>query len=99
MIFTVRCFIQIPLIQKAASLLKEELLLFGSPWSAPAWMKTNEAMNGKGSLKGEPGGKYYETWANYFVRYMFNTYITNLRNNLINIDKNNYRNQKTYKHT
>ena len=43
--------------------------LFGSPWSAPAWMKTNQNMTGKGSLIGAPGGKYYKTWAQYFVRY------------------------------
>lgn len=60
---------KIPLIQKAASI-KENLLLFGSPWSAPAWMKTNNAMNGTGMLKGNPGGKYYQTWANYFVRFL-----------------------------
>lgn len=61
---------KIPFIQKAASLANEELLLFGSPWSAPAWMKTNNAMSGNGALRGEPGGKYYKTWANYFVRFL-----------------------------
>ena len=29
-------------------------------------------MTGKGQLIGEPGGKYYKTWANYFVRYTYN---------------------------
>jgi glucosylceramidase len=39
--------------------------ILGSPWSAPAWMKTNN--NAKaGSLKPE----YYETYANYFVKYL-----------------------------
>lgn len=47
---------------------KRNLTLFGSPWSAPAWMKDNQNMTGKGSLIGQPGGKYYKTWAQYFVR-------------------------------
>jgi glucosylceramidase len=39
--------------------------ILGSPWSAPAWMKTNN--NAKaGNLKPE----YYETYANYFVKYI-----------------------------
>lgn len=59
------------MIQKAASISKNSLLLFGSPWSPPAWMKTNKAMNGKGTLIGNPGEKYYQTWADYFVRYVF----------------------------
>jgi glucosylceramidase len=42
--------------------------LFGSPWSAPGWMKTNGHMKGGGSLKGTPGGVYDKTWAQYFLR-------------------------------
>ncbi|XP_015911186.2 lysosomal acid glucosylceramidase [Parasteatoda tepidariorum] len=61
---------KIPYIQSANALSKNQLLLFGSPWSAPAWMKTNGAMNGKGELIGEPGGQYYQTWADYFVRFL-----------------------------
>lgn len=41
---------------------------FGSPWSAPGWMKDSGKMKGKGALIGQPGGKYYKTWAQYFVR-------------------------------
>ncbi|VDO66438.1 unnamed protein product [Heligmosomoides polygyrus] len=33
------------------------------------WMKTNGHMKGGGKLRGEEGGEYYKTWANYFVRY------------------------------
>jgi len=47
-----------------------ELKLFGSPWSAPAWMKTNNNISGKGTLKGQPGGEYFKAWANYFVKYV-----------------------------
>jgi glucosylceramidase len=39
--------------------------ILGSPWSAPPWMKTNNNAKG-GNLKPE----YYETYANYFVKYL-----------------------------
>ena len=38
--------------------------LFASPWSAPAWMKSNNAFSGQGYLLQE----YYQVWADYFVR-------------------------------
>ncbi|XP_041373203.1 LOW QUALITY PROTEIN: lysosomal acid glucosylceramidase-like [Gigantopelta aegis] len=61
---------KIPIIQRAKALSQRSISIFGSPWSAPAWMKTNKNMTGKGRLIGEPGGKYYKTWANYFVRFL-----------------------------
>jgi glucosylceramidase len=42
-----------------------DIKILGSPWSAPVWMKTNGSSIG-GSLKSE----YYETYANYFVKYI-----------------------------
>lgn len=39
--------------------------ILGSPWSAPAWMKTNNSVKG-GKLKPE----YYDAYAEYFVRYI-----------------------------
>ncbi|MGB9465722.1 MAG: glycoside hydrolase family 30 beta sandwich domain-containing protein [Candidatus Acidiferrum sp.] len=39
--------------------------ILGSPWSAPAWMKTNNNSKG-GKLKPE----YYGAYANYFVKYI-----------------------------
>ncbi len=39
--------------------------ILGSPWSPPAWMKTNEATKG-GSLKPE----YYGAYAQYLVKYI-----------------------------
>ena len=39
--------------------------ILGSPWSAPAWMKTNDAVKG-GHLKPE----YYSAYAEYFVKYI-----------------------------
>ncbi len=41
------------------------LKIMGSPWSAPAWMKTNNRTKG-GSLKAE----YYPVYADYFVKYI-----------------------------
>lgn len=39
--------------------------IMGSPWSAPSWMKTNNASKG-GSLK----PAYFDAYANYFVKYI-----------------------------
>ena len=41
------------------------ILILGSPWSAPAWMKTNNNVKG-GKLKPE----YYDAYAKYFVKYI-----------------------------
>ncbi|CAN7983768.1 unnamed protein product [Ixodes hexagonus] len=62
---------KIPLIQKAQRLKKSDYLwLIASPWSAPAWMKTNNAMSGRGTLRGSPKGVYYKAWAEYFVKFL-----------------------------
>ncbi|XP_051901585.1 lysosomal acid glucosylceramidase [Pristis pectinata] len=61
---------KIPLIQTAQKISKRSLSLFASPWTAPAWMKTNNSTIGKGTLRGSPGGPYYKSWANYFVRFL-----------------------------
>ncbi len=42
-----------------------ELEIMGSPWSAPAWMKTNGSLKG-GKLKPE----HYGVYAQYFVKYV-----------------------------
>ena len=60
---------QIPLLQRAQALSPRPLSLLASAWSAPAWMKTNGALIGKGSLKGQPGGKEHKTWAQYYIRW------------------------------
>uniref|UniRef100_A0A2K5N508 Glucosylceramidase n=1 Tax=Cercocebus atys TaxID=9531 RepID=A0A2K5N508_CERAT len=44
--------------------------LLASPWTSPTWLKTNGAVNGKGSLKGQPGDIYHQTWARYFVKFL-----------------------------
>ena len=45
-----------------------ELRLFGSPWSAPKWMKTNNDLSHGGSIKGDVGSEYWQIWAKYFVQ-------------------------------
>ncbi|PAV61311.1 hypothetical protein WR25_18168 isoform B [Diploscapter pachys] len=62
---------KIPLIIKAQSFTaNNSIKLFGSPWSAPGWMKQNGQMQGGGPLQGDVGGSYYQTFANYFVKFL-----------------------------
>ena len=56
----------VPMIQEASRLRGGDLKMFFSPWSPPAWMKTNGRMNNGGSLKKE----YYPVWARYFVKFI-----------------------------
>jgi glucosylceramidase len=56
----------IPMIREAIDLTGGQLKLFASPWSPPAWMKTNGMMNHGGKLKLE----YRQAWADYYVRYI-----------------------------
>lgn len=62
--------LKIPHIKKAMSLSSEPIWFFASAWSSPAWMKTSNALTGRGVLKGEPGGPYYKSWAKYYVRFV-----------------------------
>jgi glucosylceramidase len=57
---------RIPLIKEALKVSNNQLRFFASPWSPPAWMKTNNDMLHGGKLKPE----YYQTWANYYIRFM-----------------------------
>ncbi|XP_071959380.1 lysosomal acid glucosylceramidase-like [Antedon mediterranea] len=61
---------KIPVIKRAMAVASRDIKLFGSPWGPPYWMKTNQDMVGGAALYGEPGGKYYETWALYFARFI-----------------------------
>ena len=57
---------RIPLIKQAIAAAGGHLTLFCSPWSPPAWMKTNNNMLHGGKLKPE----YYQSWANYYVKFI-----------------------------
>ncbi len=54
----------VPVLQKIITI-HPTIKILGSPWSAPAWMKSNESPIG-GSLKPE----YYAAYAQYFVKYI-----------------------------
>lgn len=56
----------IPLIKEATKAAGGTMQLLATPWSPPAWMKTNGKMNNGGQLKPE----YRETWARYYARYI-----------------------------
>ena len=56
----------IPMIREAMTRAGTALRLFASPWSPPAWMKTNGEMKHGGKLKPE----FRDAWARYFCRYL-----------------------------
>lgn len=57
---------RIPMIKRAASLIKDDLVFYASPWSPPAFMKTNNHMLRGGKLLPE----FRQAWANYFVKFI-----------------------------
>ena len=57
---------RIPFIKRAIAATGRGLTLFGSPWSPPAFMKTNNDMLHGGKLKPE----FYQSWANYYTRFI-----------------------------
>jgi len=54
----------IPVLKEILAI-NPNIKILGSPWSAPTWMKTNNATKG-GSLKPE----YFDAYAKYFVKYI-----------------------------
>ncbi|RNA28300.1 glucosylceramidase [Brachionus plicatilis] len=60
---------KIPFIQSAIKTSPREVKLFASAWSAPPWMKTNNDYKGNGTLIGPVAGKYFQTWADYYVKF------------------------------
>jgi len=61
---------KIPFIKKANAMATHEIRLFGSPWSAPKWMKTNNNFVHGGTIKGAVGSEYWQIYAKYFVKYL-----------------------------
>ena len=57
---------RIPMIKQAIAAAGGALPLYASPWSAPAFMKTNRHMLKGGALLPE----YRDAWANYFVKFI-----------------------------
>lgn len=56
----------IPFVRDAAKVAGENITMLASPWSPPAWMKTNGDMNHGGQLKPE----YREVWALYYTKFI-----------------------------
>ncbi|OTF81313.1 hypothetical protein BLA29_003674, partial [Euroglyphus maynei] len=61
---------KIPYLKMAQKISANKLKYYGSPWSSPRWMKTNNDIRHGGLLKGHPGGKYYKLFAQYIVRFL-----------------------------
>jgi glucosylceramidase len=57
---------RVPFIKRALETANGNIKIYASPWSPPAWMKTNNDMLHGGKLKPE----YNQTWADYFVKYV-----------------------------
>jgi len=57
---------RIPFIKQAAAATGGKLNIFASPWSPPAFMKSNNNMLHGGRLRPE----FYQSWANYFVKFI-----------------------------
>ena len=57
---------KIPLIKRAFAASDNRMKLYGSPWSPPAFMKDNNNVLGGGHLLPE----YYQSWANYYVKFI-----------------------------
>lgn len=56
----------IPFLKDAMKYCDDELFLFASPWSPPAYMKDNSSMIRGGKLKDE----YKTVWAKYYAKYI-----------------------------
>ena len=56
----------LPMIKAAMETSDTPIQFLASPWSPPAFMKTNGEMNHGGKLKKE----YYKAWAEYFVKFI-----------------------------
>lgn len=56
----------LPFIKEVQQACGDKFMLFASPWSPPAWMKTNGQMNQGGKLKEE----YFTVWANYYCKFI-----------------------------
>ena len=57
---------RIPMIKRAQDLIGDKLVFYASPWSPPAFMKTNKNMLRGGKLLPE----FRQAWANYYVKFI-----------------------------
>lgn len=57
---------RIPFIKRSIAAAGGRLTLFASPWSPPAFMKSNNDMLHGGKLRPE----FYQSWANYYAKFV-----------------------------
>src|ERR1700761_2462412 len=57
---------RIPFIKEAIAAAGGKLPMFVTPWSPPAWMKTNNDMSHGGKLKPE----FAQSWANLYIKFI-----------------------------
>ena len=57
---------RIPFTKKILEVASKDIVVYASPWSPPAFMKTNNNMLQGGKLK----KSYYPSWANYFIKFI-----------------------------
>jgi glucosylceramidase len=55
----------LPFLHKALKASVHPLKLFATPWSPPAWMKSNNAMDHSNAPGLRPEAKYHQVWAEY----------------------------------
>ena len=56
----------LPFIKECLNYRAQKMTLMASPWSPPAWMKTNNHLLQGGKLKPE----FYASYADYFIKYL-----------------------------
>lgn len=57
---------RLPFIKRAIDLIGDDLVFYASPWSPPAFMKSNKTMLQGGKLLPE----FRQAWANYYVKFI-----------------------------
>lgn len=57
---------RVPMIKQALQIVGSPIPVYASPWSPPAWMKSNESMLQGGKLL----PRYYQSWANFYIRFI-----------------------------
>ena len=57
---------RIPMIKRAQAIIGDKLVFYASPWSPPAFMKTNNHMLRGGKLRPE----FRQSWANYYLKFI-----------------------------
>ena len=57
---------RLPMVKRAAALIGNSMVFYASPWSPPAFMKSNKDMLHGGKLLPE----FNQAWANYYVKFI-----------------------------